>query len=208
MRFSLSSTTGKVLASAALLGAAAAAVAGLGTYGSFTSTTSASASVTAGTVKVALGAATVRRTGSRRRAGLVPGDTVQRAVTLSNTGNQNLGSLSLTTSAPLTTSKLDTDATNGLQLSIDSCSTGWTEAGTAPAYTYTCTAAAPQDGAGPPRSSVPTSRWPTCRLAHQRRRRQPARQPRLPGRRGQHLPGPVQRHQLHFTGTQRAASSS
>ncbi|MGO4604663.1 hypothetical protein AB4030_22285, partial [Terrabacter sp. 2YAF2] len=29
-------------------------------------------------------------------------------------------------------------ATNGLQLSIDSCSSAWTEAGTAPAYTYTC----------------------------------------------------------------------
>ena len=130
-------TSGKVLASVALV-AAAAGVAGLGTYGSFTSTTSASASVTAGTVKVELGQPGAANRFSVAATGLVPGDTIQRAVTLSNTGNQNLGSLSLTTSAPLTSSKLDTDATNGLQLSIDSCSTGWTEAGVAPAYTYTC----------------------------------------------------------------------
>lgn len=129
-------TSGKVLASVALV-AAAAGVAGLGTYGSFTSTTSASASVTAGTVKVELGATGANNRLSVAATGIVPGDTIQRAVTLSNTGNQDLGSLSLTTAAT-TSSKLDTDATNGLQVAIDSCSTAWTEAGTAPAYTYTC----------------------------------------------------------------------
>ncbi len=91
-------TSGKVLASVALV-AAAAGVAGLGTYGSFTSTTSASATVTAGTVKVALGQAGATNRFSVAATGLVPGDTIQRAVTLSNTGNQDLGSLSLTTSA-------------------------------------------------------------------------------------------------------------
>ena len=131
-------TSGKVLASVALV-AAAAGVAGLGTYGSFTSTTSASASVTAGTVKVELGQPGAANRFSVAATGLVPGDTIQRSVTLSNTGNQDLGSLSLTTSAPTTSSLLNTDTTNGLQLSIDACSTGWTEAGTAPAYTYTCT---------------------------------------------------------------------
>ena len=191
-------TSGKVLASVALV-AAAAGVAGLGTYGSFTSTTSASASVTAGTVKVELGQPGAANRFSVAATGLVPGDTIQRAVTLSNTGNQNLGSLSLTTSAPLTSSKLDTDATNGLQLSIDSCSTGWTEAGTAPAYTYTCngdgivkTVLARAEGRRRQR------RADQRRLAHQRWHRQPARQPRLPDRRGQHLPGPVQRHQLRL----------
>ena len=131
-------TSGKVLASVALV-AAAAGVAGLGTYGSFTSTTSASASVTAGTVKVELGQPGAANRFSVAATGLVPGDTIQRAVTLSNTGNQDLASLSLTTSAPTTSSLLNTDTANGLQLSIDSCPTGWTEAGTAPAYTYTCT---------------------------------------------------------------------
>lgn len=130
-------TSRKVLFSAALL-AGAAGIAGLGTYGSFTSTTSASASVGSGTVKIELG-----QPGSANRlnvaaTGLVPGDTVQRAVQLSNTGNQGLSAVTLTTSAT-TSSKLDTDATTGLQLKIDACSKPWTEAGTAPAYTYTCT---------------------------------------------------------------------
>lgn len=133
-------TSGKVLASVALV-AAAAGVAGLGTYGSFTSTTSASAAVTAGTVKIELSApgfGTVSPTNrlSVSIAGLVPGDTFQGPVTLSNTGNQDLASLTLTTVAS-SSSKLDTDAVNGLQMSIDSCSTAWTPASTA-TDTYTC----------------------------------------------------------------------
>ncbi len=138
MRFSLSSTTGKVLASTALLGAAAS-VAGLGTFGTFTSTTAATAQVSSGKVSIALGdngSATNRLTVAANK--LVPGDTVQRAVQLSNAaGQQDLSSITLTTTAP-TSSLLDTDATNGLQLVVDACSVPWTEAGTAPAYTYTC----------------------------------------------------------------------
>ncbi len=130
-------SSSKVLASVALL-AAAAGVAGLGTFGSFTSTTSASASVASGTVKVELGATGAANRLSVPATGLVPGDTVQRAVTLSNTGNQDFSAIALTTTAT-TSSKLDTDPTNGLQVVIDSCSNGWVEAGTAPAYTYTCT---------------------------------------------------------------------
>jgi spore coat-associated protein N len=138
MGLNLKSTTGKVLASTALV-AAAAGVAGLGTYGAFTSTTSASAVVASGTVNVAVGATgTAANRLSVPASGLVPGDTVQRAVTLSNTGNQNLSAVTLTTAAS-PTSKLDTDTTNGLQLTIDACSVPWVEAGTSPAYTYTCT---------------------------------------------------------------------
>lgn len=138
MSFQLSTVRSKVLVSAALLGTAAAA-AGLGTFGSFTSATSASASVGSGTVSIALGAAnTAANRFSVAAAGLVPGDTVQRAVTLSNAaGNQALSSIVLSTTAT-TSSKLDTDPTLGLQLKIDSCSTPWTETGTAPAYVYTC----------------------------------------------------------------------
>jgi spore coat-associated protein N len=138
MSVQLSSVRSKVLASAALLGTAAAA-AGLGTFGSFTSATSASSSVSSGTVSIALGAAgTAANRFSVAASGLVPGDTVQRAVTLSNAaGNQALSSIVLTTSAT-TSSKLDTDPTLGLQLKIDSCSTPWTETGTAPAYAYSC----------------------------------------------------------------------
>jgi spore coat-associated protein N len=48
MQLSLTSTGGKVLASTVLIGAAAS-VAGLGTFGTFTSTTAASATVASGT---------------------------------------------------------------------------------------------------------------------------------------------------------------
>lgn len=137
MGLNLSSTSGKLLASAALV-AAAASVAGLGTYGAFTSTTAATASAASGTVTIALGASgTAANRLSVASTGLVAGDTVQRAATLTNSGNQNLAAVTLTTAAT-TSSLLDTDVTNGLQVTIDKCSVAWTEAGTAPAYTYTC----------------------------------------------------------------------
>jgi spore coat-associated protein N len=131
------STKTKLLASAALL-AAAAGAAGLGTFGSFTSTTSASEAVSAGTVTIGVGTAgTTDNRLTVAASGIVPGDTIQRAVKLSNSGSQALSAVSLTTTATLS-SALDTDTANGLQLSIDKCSTAWTESGTAPAYTYTC----------------------------------------------------------------------
>jgi spore coat-associated protein N len=137
MGLNLKSTTGKVLASTALI-AAAASVAGLGTYGAFTSTTSANETVASGTVNVAVGATgTAANRLSVSAAALVPGDTVQRALTLSNTGDQNLSAVTLSTVAS-PSSKLDTDTVNGLQLAIDACSVPWTEAGTSPAFTYTC----------------------------------------------------------------------
>ncbi len=137
MEKTLSTTRGKVLASAAVV-AAAASVAGLGTFGSFTSTTSASTSVGSGTVEIALGANGVANRLNVAASGVVPGDTIQRAATLTNTGNQNLADVTLTTSAA-PSSLLDTDATNGLQVKVEKCSNAWVEAGTAPAYTYTCT---------------------------------------------------------------------
>ena len=71
-------------------------------------------------------------------SGLVPGDTIQRAVDLTNNGTEDLASITLTTAAS-TSSLLDTDTTYGLQLVIDKCGgTGWTEAGSSPAFTYTC----------------------------------------------------------------------
>ncbi|HBH58964.1 MAG TPA: hypothetical protein DEP82_06625 [Arthrobacter bacterium] len=136
MGLNLKSTSSKLLASAALV-AAAASVAGLGTYGAFTSTTEATASADSGTVTIALGAAGTANRLAVASTGLVAGDTVQRAATLTNSGTQNLAAVTLTTAAT-TSSLLDTDTTNGLQVVIDKCSVAWTEAGTTPAYTYTC----------------------------------------------------------------------
>jgi spore coat-associated protein N len=125
----LDTTSKKLVASGAVI-AAAAAVAGLGTFGSFTSSTSASTEVKSGTVKIELGAANDL---SIAATGLVPGDTVARPFQLSNTGSENLATLTLSTVAT-TTSKLDTDATNGLQLTIQDCPVAWTKNGT----TYNC----------------------------------------------------------------------
>lgn len=129
-------STHKILASVALV-VAAAGVAGLGTFGSFSSSTSASQAVDSGTVSIVLGASGAGNRLSVAATGLVPGDTVQRAVSLSNNGDQNLNAVTLTTSAS-PSSKLDTDVTNGLKFKIESCSVAWTETGTAPAYTYSC----------------------------------------------------------------------
>jgi hypothetical protein len=127
----------KLLGSLAAVGTAAS-VAGLGSFGVFTSTTSAALPATSGTVVIALGAAgTATNRLTVAASGLVPGDTVQRAFQLTNSGSQALSTIALTTSAS-PSSLLDTDATQGLQLLIQSCSTAWTEGGTAPAYTYTC----------------------------------------------------------------------
>jgi len=127
----------KLLLSVAAIGAAAA-IAGLGTYATFTSSTSASQAVASGTVTVALGAtgaSTNRLTVGA--SNIAAGDTIQRSVDLINQGSLNLASVTLTTTAT-TSSLLNTDTSNGLQMAIDKCSAAWTEAGSAPAYTYTC----------------------------------------------------------------------
>ena len=127
----------KILGSFAVLGAAAS-IAGLGTFATFTSSTSASQSIQSGTVSITLGAAGPANRLTIGASNLVAGDTIQRAVDLVNNGTasaDNLSQIQLTTiAAP--TSLLDTDVTNGLQMSVDKCSVAWTEAG--PPYTYTC----------------------------------------------------------------------
>src|SRR5438067_11090244 len=101
----------KVLLTVAVLGVAAS-IAGLGTYATFTSSTSASQSVSSGTVSITLGAtgaSTNRLTVGA--SGIAPGDTIQRSVDLINAGSLDLASISLTTNAT-TSSLLDTDTTN------------------------------------------------------------------------------------------------
>jgi spore coat-associated protein N len=120
----------KLLLSIAVLGSAAS-IAGLGTFATFTSSTSASHTIASGTLSLT---APVSRLGTGASA-IAAGDTMQRAIDLSYSGTISLGSATLTTSAT-SSSLLDTDATNGLQIAIDKCSQAWTESG--PPYTYTC----------------------------------------------------------------------
>ncbi|MDX6591644.1 MAG: spore coat-associated protein [Gaiellales bacterium] len=121
----------KLLLSLAALGVAGA-MAGLGTFASFTSSTSAGHTVASGTVTLNLGATNRLTVGA---SGIAPGDTIQRAFDLTNAGTLDMATISLTSTAT-SSSLLDTDGTNGLQMVIDRCSNPWTESG--PPYTYTC----------------------------------------------------------------------
>ncbi|HEY8699470.1 MAG TPA: TasA family protein [Arthrobacter sp.] len=119
----MKTTSGKILASVALVGTAAA-VAGMGTYGAFTSTTSASQSVTTGTVTIDLGTG-ASNTLAVAVTGLLPGDSVEKFATLTNTGNSALNNITLTASTSSPT-LLTSDTSKGLQLTIESCPTAWT----------------------------------------------------------------------------------
>lgn len=126
MGISMKTTSAKILASVALVGTAAA-VAGMGTFGAFTdSTTTVDQAVTAGTVTIELGGAV--NTLNLPITGLLPGDSVEKLATLSNTGNSDFNTVTLTTELPAgdTANALTSDVTNGLKLNIESCSTAWT----------------------------------------------------------------------------------
>ncbi len=132
---SSSPTARKVVGSLAILGTAAA-VAGLGTYGNFTdSTTPVNTTLSTGTLSINLtqvGAALPLSV-----TGMVPGDSVSRAVNLVNDGDLAMSSVSVASSA-VASSPLTTDTVNGLKLSVRACSVAWTQGGTSTAPTYTC----------------------------------------------------------------------
>ncbi|MCV2491602.1 CalY family protein [Geodermatophilus sp. YIM 151500] len=135
-RLAASSTATKVVGSLAVLGTAAA-VAGLGTYGTFTdSTTPVETSVASGTLNIDL---TAPNAGIPLKvAGFVPGDVMTRTVDLKNTGDVAMSSVSLTTAVTSPANVLTSDGVNGLQLSVASCSVPWAQGGTAEAPTFTC----------------------------------------------------------------------
>lgn len=136
-------TIKRLVASFAAVGVAAA-VAGLGTFATFTSSTSASHTIASGTVAINLAAPGTANRLSIGASNVVPGDTIQRVADLTNSsggGGDTLSAIALTTTAS-PSSLLDTETTNGLQMTIEKCSNAWTEAGAAPAYTYTCSGTA------------------------------------------------------------------
>lgn len=139
-----SSLLKKLLLSTAVVGAAAG-MAGLGTYATWTDTATGAQSVSSGTVDINLGANGTDNRLSVAATGLVPGDTIQRRVKLTNAGSQALAGVALTTVAT-TSSTLDTDTADGLQMKIERCVTtlsgspaGWVESLGEP-YTYSCPA--------------------------------------------------------------------
>jgi Camelysin metallo-endopeptidase len=131
-------TAKKIVGSLAVLGTAAA-VAGLGTYGNFTdSTTPLNTTVDTGTLSINLaqpgGAVAIPVS----TAGFVPGDSMSRAVNLVNDGGAALGSVSLVSALTTAANPLTTDPLNGLQLSVKACNVAWTQGGTPSAPTFTC----------------------------------------------------------------------
>ncbi len=195
----------KLLLSVAAV-AAAASIAGLATFATFTSSVSQSQSITTGTVTISLGAtgASTNRLNVGTTA-VAPGDTIQRSVDLINSGSLNLASVNLTTTAT-TTSLLDTDATNGLQMVIDKCSVAWTEAGVAPAYTYTCSGATTTVLASTPviGSNLALSNLSVLTAGSTDHLRVTLTLPATAGNSFQNLTSVIQ---YTFTGTQRAATS-
>jgi hypothetical protein len=132
-------TARKVLGSLGVIGAAAA-VAGLGTFGAFTdSTTPLDATVGTGTLSLDLSRTGQAATLPMTAAGFVPGDSISRSVDLVNSGDLNMGTMSLVSTAT-TSSVLDTDKVNGLQLSVRSCPVVWTETVVNGVATYSCAA--------------------------------------------------------------------
>jgi len=124
-------TVARLIGSVGVIGAAAA-VAGLGTFGAFTdSTTPAAVSVQSGVVSIALAAADGSATVPLSFDGVVPGASVTRAVNLVNDGDSALASVRMGTVAT-ESSVMDTDTVQGLQMTVQSCSVAWTS-------DFTCT---------------------------------------------------------------------
>jgi hypothetical protein len=82
--------------------------------------------------------------------GLVPGDLMMRALDLNVSADTTAGiidhvELGIEASP---SSALDGDAVNGLQIWIEKCSTDWTESGSTPAFSYTCSGGTRSDVLG------------------------------------------------------------
>ncbi|OMQ15410.1 hypothetical protein A7K94_0209660 [Modestobacter sp. VKM Ac-2676] len=117
-------TAAKVLGSVGVIGAAAV-VAGMGTFGAFTdSTDPAEVAVESGVVSIDLTAGDGSATVPFGFDGMAPGASVTRPLNLVNDGDSALASVQLATVAT-DSSVLDSDTTNGLQMSVRSCSVTW-----------------------------------------------------------------------------------
>ncbi len=110
-------------------GAVAAALSALtlfgGTYAAFTGVAPAPAQkIASGTVALTLNAANASTAAvANDISNIAAGDTTTRFVDVKNTGSIAISGLTLSTTAG--TTKLVTDTTNGVTLTVESCSTAW-----------------------------------------------------------------------------------
>lgn len=116
-----------------------ASLVGLAAFATFTSTTNVDQTPASGTVSFV--DVSPNGAGQRLSVGasdIAAGDTMQRAVTLTNNGTINMvgTTVIMTVTAPAS-STLDTPASaDTLKVTVDKCTQAWTESG--PPYTYTC----------------------------------------------------------------------
>ena len=124
----------RLLLAFCLLGSAGA-LAGLGTYATATDSHKSTQNFAAGTVVLGLDG-TAADTTTSAVTGMMPGDSAQRVITVDNLGDQDWSSLLMSAYVATggTSSLLDTDHYQGLQMVVDRCSQAWTAAGS----TYTC----------------------------------------------------------------------
>jgi hypothetical protein len=128
--------TGLAIVGALSVVGAAVAVAGLGTFGQFTdSTTPVDTQVDSGVVSIDVSSpagASVPFSGGM----MLAGDSRSALVDLVNNGTTPLTSVTLTSTATAS-SVLDQDTVNGLQLTVESCSVAWTTGASAPSCSGT-----------------------------------------------------------------------
>jgi hypothetical protein len=137
-------TAARVVASLGVLGVTVA-IAGLGTFGSFTdSTAPVESNVATGVLSINLSPAATGATVPVGTGGLMPGDSSATPFDLVNDGDVAWKSVTLTSWAT-TSSLLDSDPVNGLQLTVESCSTAWDAAGSS----YVCGGAVRELYSGP-----------------------------------------------------------
>ncbi|MGY1604542.1 hypothetical protein [Geodermatophilus sp. SYSU D00815] len=117
-------TTKRVAGSVAVLGVAAA-VAGLGTYSTFTDSTSpVGTQVDTGVLSLSLTSGGVAATQPFAGGALMAGDSISEVLDLVNDGTTAFGSVTMRMTAT-SSSILDRDATHGLQLRVQSCTQPW-----------------------------------------------------------------------------------
>jgi hypothetical protein len=118
------SATRKVIGSVAVA-AAAAAVAGLATFGTFTDSTSPVVTeADTGVTSIALGPAAAQAVVPVVAGAWLPGDSMTMPLDLINDGTTPLSSITVS-SVATHSSVLDTDPTQGLQVTLQSCSQSW-----------------------------------------------------------------------------------
>jgi hypothetical protein len=137
-------TVRRTAGSIAVLGVAAA-VAGLGTYSTFTDSTSpVNTGISTGVLSLSLQSGGTQATVPFQGSALLAGDSVSQPLDLVNDGTLAFGGLTMKMSATAS-SILDTDTVSGLQLRVQNCASAWSGS----AGSYSCAGGASTVYAGP-----------------------------------------------------------